>query len=57
MHNEELLTKYCLGDETRTSGTQRGEHKCIYGFRRRNLRETDYLEDLGTDGRIIQCRW
>ena len=33
-------------------GTYGVEERCIQGFGVGNLREGDYLEDLGVDGRI-----
>jgi hypothetical protein len=30
-----------------------GEERCIQGFGGGNLREKDFLKDLGVDGRII----
>lgn len=37
-------------------GTYKGEGRCIHGTSGGNLRERDYLQDLGVDGRVI-LRW
>jgi len=34
-------------------GTYKGEGRCIHGTSGGNLRERDYLQDLGVDGRVI----
>jgi len=37
-------------------GTYGVDERCIEGFGARNLREGDYLEDLGVDGGIkLKC--
>jgi hypothetical protein len=42
-----------LGGECGTCG---GEEKCLKGFRWRNVKDRDYLEERRIDGRVILKR-
>jgi hypothetical protein len=58
LHNDELNDLYPSIQMTKSSkmrwtGNVTREEICIQGFWGGNLRERDYLEDPGVDGRII----
>ena len=62
LHNEELLTNYCLSDQMEKNemrGACRaygGGERLINGFSGEDLRERDHLGDPGLDGKIL-LRW
>jgi hypothetical protein len=47
-----VVTKYCLGEQSRKMA-QMLDRRCEYRIWWENLRERDYLEHLGIDGRLI----
>ena len=44
-----ITLTFATAEQVASKGWTRGAHRFLWG----NLRETDYLEDLGVDGRII----